>query len=547
MLAKASRLFHTLWPLKLIQHWGLFYYRVVRRLLPFKPTTTKATKVDFVTSNFHVYQPQGWKGRLEFEFLNRAAKLNAETWQAEEQSLLWHYNLHYFDHLNAKNNEHTVEDEAELLLLWWQFHKPLQGIAWDPYPSSLRAVNLCKWGWRHNRDFEFIPHDTWLAILDRHYQEIKRKLEYHIQANHLFANLKALWFLQAALPEYRAKDGKWLNKKVVRELGVQFDTHGGHFELSPMYHRIMLWDLLDMLALGKQVPDFKEVSVQIKEVASNALTWASALSHPDKEVAFFNDGAIGIAPSWQDLKGYAKQLKAVYEGYENAEYSGYVVQTVNKAKLICDVAEVGPTFQPGHAHADTLSFELSLGLQRVIVNSGTSEYGVNEERLRQRSTAAHNTVVFENRNSSDVWSGFRVGRQAQIINKKVHLSCTESNIEATHNGYKPALHHRKWTLSPCQLVVKDSWLGRQATAEKKSYLHFHPNVKLTKENEFSYVLEWSTGKAKLSIAAKDANVTIEDSTWHPGFGKVIKNKKLVLTYHNPKSEILINWDAKDGC
>lgn len=542
MLAKASRLFYTLWPLKLIQHWGLFYYRILRRFVPFKPTKTKATKIELSDAEFHTYQPLGWKGGMEFEFLNSFSEVNTDTWQAADQTLLWHYNLHYFDHLNAKNNNHAAVNEAELILSWWHLHQPLQGIAWDPYPASLRSVNLCKWGWIHNKQFELITQDKWVVILDRHYQEVKRKLEFQIQANHLFANLKALLFLQAALPEYRTKDSIWLNKQVTRELEVQFDKQGGHFELSPMYHRIMLWDLLDMLSVGEQVPEFKETSAKIKAVANKALTWTAALSHPDSEVSFFNDGSIGIAPTWQSLLGYAHQLNIALEDYVNAEYSGYVVQTLGDAKLICDVAEIGPAFQPGHAHADTLSFELSLGLQRVFVNSGTSEYGASKERLRQRSTPAHNTVALEGRNSSDVWSGFRVGRQAKVITKKVQLSDSEANIEATHDGYKPALHHRKWSLTPNQLVVKDSWLGARTSAEKKSYLHFHPDIKVTLESEFCYQLEWSSGKAKLSINAQDASAAIEQGTWHPGFGKVVQNKRLVLTWHSEQTEIVIDWE-----
>src|SRR5690554_947344 len=115
MLAQAFRLFHTLWPLKLIQHWGLFYYRVLRRFVPFKPTTTKVTKVEFNDAEFHTYQPTSWKGGMEFEFLNSSATVDAATWQAPEQTLLWHYNLHYFDHLNAKNNYHAAADEAQLI------------------------------------------------------------------------------------------------------------------------------------------------------------------------------------------------------------------------------------------------------------------------------------------------------------------------------------------------------------------------------------------------------------------------------------------------
>ena len=68
-----------------------------------------------------------------------------------------------------------------------------------------------------------------------------------------------------------------------------------------------------------------------------------------------------------------------------------------------DVGPIGPDYLPGHAHADTLSFELSLHGRRVLVNSGTSVYGIGAERLRQRGTAAHNTLTVDGADSSEVW------------------------------------------------------------------------------------------------------------------------------------------------
>src|SRR5690554_315874 len=172
MMARVIRLFYTLWPLKLIQLWGLLYYRVLRRVVPFKPTRTKARSLETITVEFPVYQPVGWCGGMSFKFLNRVDEVHAKSWQAPSQSLLWHYNLQYFDHLNGLNNPHNVTAEAELIKAWWQVHQPLQGVAWDPYPTSLRAVNFCKWGWSHNTDLEQFNADEWLALLDRHYQEV---------------------------------------------------------------------------------------------------------------------------------------------------------------------------------------------------------------------------------------------------------------------------------------------------------------------------------------------------------------------------------------
>ena len=54
--------------------------------------------------------------------------------------------------------------------------------------------------------------------------------------------------------------------------------------------------------------------------------------------------------------------------------SGYIRYHSNETTVILDVGKIGPSYLPGHAHADTLSFEMSLFGQRLFVNSGTSDY-----------------------------------------------------------------------------------------------------------------------------------------------------------------------------
>ena len=150
------------------------------------------------------------------------------------------------------------------------------------------------------------------------------------------------------------------------------------------------------------------------------------MTHTDGEISFFNDATIGISASPSQLKGYAKAL-SLYADDEESEYqllnkTGYTRVRFPDYSLLFDHGDVGPSYLPGHAHADSLSVELSLHMNRVFVNSGTSLYGLSEERHRQRSTAAHNTVVVDQLNSSEVWGGFRVARRAQV-------SQYESNIE----------------------------------------------------------------------------------------------------------------------
>ena len=76
-------------------------------------------------------------------------------------------------------------------------------------------------------------------------------LEYHILGNHLFANAKALTFVGAYLEgENSAQLLEQGIKLLNQELDEQFLDDGAHFELSPMYHEILLWDLLELIDLA---------------------------------------------------------------------------------------------------------------------------------------------------------------------------------------------------------------------------------------------------------------------------------------------------------
>ena len=56
--------------------------------------------------------------------------------------------------------------------------------------------------------------------------------------------------------------------------------------------------------------------------------------------------------------------------------SGFFVWREEQNYLVMDAGQVGPNYLPGHAHADTLSFECSINGEQVIVNSGISEYQI---------------------------------------------------------------------------------------------------------------------------------------------------------------------------
>ena len=166
---------------------------------------------------------------------------------------------------------------------------------------------------------------------------------------------------------------------------------GGHFELSPMYHALIIEDILDLINICQaNLPRLSKENLQLlalwQKLVPKMLFWLNSVSHPDGRISFFNDAAFGIAPENKELFAYAERLGIkLYSPNEkiiDLKYSGLLRLQNQNVVLIADLARIGPDYLPGHAHADTLSFELSQK-ERVFVNSGTSEYGLGAERLRQ--------------------------------------------------------------------------------------------------------------------------------------------------------------------
>lgn len=485
-------------------------------------------------------------------FLNQNGCVNKKLdWNNCEQDKLWLYNLHYFDELQSFGSNARQDLQLSWVHKWINDNPAVDGgNGWESYTLSLRIVNWTKAflsGLETNQKF--------VSSLALQADFLSQDLEKHLLGNHYFVNLKALVFA-GCYCEGKAADS-WLRiglKDYEKELNEQVLNDGGNFELTPMYHSIMLTDLLDLYNLFKVFPSKVPASaVEVtKKIIVKMLAWLNMMSLGDDKVSFFNDSAFGIASENSILREYATKLgfKVVDIGptenlllVHNLQNTGYVSVKSPELTLIADLAPVGPSYIPGHAHADSLSFELSLGKSRVFVNSGTSVYGMSDERLRQRGTSAHNTVVINNKNSSEVWSGFRVARRAAIGNRVIGKVKPNQTVEfsAAHNGYKKqginCIHHRTWQVSLTGCEVKDFLQGDFNSAI--AYLHLHPEVFISSTGSDACVLQVELYEIEVKVTG--ASLTIEDSSWHPEFGLVIPSKKLRLQYLQQRVTYQIIW------
>lgn len=537
-LIMVSKIFHTLKYLRFEQ----FYYRVLYRFREPKVVSPVANGVN----SFRWKGPSLFKQSI-FEnhkvcFLNEMGAVKNNTdWNSDSHSKLWLYNLHYFDDLSSVTYQERESLHYFFINHWIEENPPCFGNGWEPYPLSLRLVNWVKWFSRKN-----VVEKKYLDSITQQASALSQQLEYHILGNHLFANAKALTFVGAYLQGVEADKYLRLGLKLLdREIEEQFLADGAHFELSPMYHEILLWDLLELidLAITSQNKELLERQNSWELVAKKALAWLDSMIHPDGEISFFNDAAIGIAARPEEIFYYAKKLGLDFDKHLNSlitnEASGYSRVKNDNYTLLFDHANVGPDYLPGHAHADTLSFEMSVGLQRVFVNSGTSLYGISEERLRQRKTTAHNTVTVTEKSSSEVWSGFRVARRAYAKLIRAEEVNDGVILIASHDGYKrlrPKIIHTR-TINACldSCIVTDD-LSSAISAVFN--LHVHPDVKIKQVNETCVELKLAS-KVKLILKSSQP-CFIKETTWHPDFGATIPNKKIHIPFLGGKLTTSIN-------
>lgn len=467
-----------------------------------------------------------------FCFLNEEREIrSAADWHAQPEKKLWLYNLHYFDDLNAADAISRREWHRDVMHRWIEENPPGHGLGWDPYPLSMRIMNWIKWAIWSNQLSAKMLHS--LAVQMRY---LRKHYDYHLLGNHLLVNGKT--FIFGGLFFDGPEADSWFKKglKILSDqIPVQILEDGGHFERSPMYHNLIVEDLLDLLDLLR-IYGRDENFLWFEELG-RMRRWASCMAHPDGEIALFNDAAFGIAPTARQLEEYAQNLSlAPIDNVPNTlvhlESSGYVRAAKGAAVLIANIGSVGPDYLPGHAHADTFSFELSIGGQRVVVDTGTGLYDITTERLRQRGTAAHNTLQVDNQNSSEVWSSFRVARRAKV-NAAVVTGDDVITIEAAHDGYRRlpgcGWHRRTWMLTEDGLHIEDHLSGRKHH-ELIVAIHFHPDVRIERMDNRYFEIRMSDRTVLTVECDKMLDLSIENSTYHPQFGISLSNQKLVGIY-----------------
>lgn len=515
MLRKVRLLFNTVRHLKAIQ----VFYQVYYRLRPVKNLahyTVESKDVDFARLDFKFHVPvlDAVKQKHIFYFLNLSQRfVNEVDWDFQQYGKLWNYNLQYFNYLGQDQLDNELKVSLLLDVNKWLMSGQLK---LEPYPVSLRVMNIIRYCSSNEVKNQSIINSTYLQI-----KYLRQHLEYHILGNHLLENAFALMMGGYAFSEQQWK--KKAQELLYKELDEQILGDGGHFELSPMYHQIILFRVLELIEWYSKTDNLDpSFLMYIREKALSMLNWLKQITFKNGDIPHFNDSAIDITLSSEQLFDYAKHLGLINFPSVKLNESGYRKFEVGAYECIVDVAAIGSSYQPGHSHADALSFILYHNNRPFLVEAGTSTYQIGERRNYERSTAAHNTIEINSINQSEVWGGFRVGKRA-----KVNIS-NESPLQllAEHDGYLHnfgVLHKRRFNFTNDDIHIVDD-IGQASGIAR---FHFHPDCIVEVSGNDVDV----KGVATISLENSDV-ISLEKYDYANGFNKYLEATELVVNFKN---------------
>ena len=319
------------------------------------------------------------------------------------------------------------------------------------------------------------------------------------------------------------------------ELLRQILPDGGHIGRNPQTPVELLLDLLPLrqayAARGRRPPERLLASI------GAMISFLRVLKHGDGSLALFN--GMGRAPP-DRLATILAHADAAAAPVLDAPQSGYRRLEAGAAVVIVDAGAPPPPAFSGAAHAGCLAFEYSIGAERIIVNCGAPPAGAEALRRLARSTAAHSTLVVEDRSTCRIEARSGRGRGEErivagpVLVKAARRATSSSHeLELAHDGYARELglvHERTLALAHdgAQLFGDDRLIAQRRGARAENFVlrfHLHPNVRAVAAGGRKVLL--TSGGVELAFEA-NADVAVEESVFFAGVGAARKSAQLVV-------------------
>lgn len=448
----------------------------------------------------------------------------------KSQNVAWTRALHGFEwlrHLAAAEEPEARDIARQLAVDWATRSHPSSGVAWEPAVMARRMISWITHAALLLEDADAKTFDIITESLG--YQLVRLSATWRtapVGAPRLLTLIAiVLADLSIAGHERQLRDAE---AKLEAELSRQILDDGGHISRNPALLIELMLDLLPLsqcfVARGRPTPK------QLTSAIERMLAMLRYMRMGDGCLARFNGVSVASPAhlatvlAYDDLGGQAVPM--------TASQSGFARLSREDAILIADVGTPPPLEYAGAAHAGSLSFELSIGRQLVLVNGGAPGSSDAEWLHRARATVSHNTLCIGEKSSSKMvrhpfleeLAGAPPIRYPEDVRYTVSdIKGLDAKIEASHDGYARRfglLHHRELTLSAdgrC-LTGVDRITGAGKVIRLKRdlpfsiHFHLHPEiVMLGLGNEPNTVAIELPDRSVWRFSAEGGEVSIEES------------------------------------
>jgi len=411
---------------------------------------------------------------------------NAE-WARQLHSFTWLRHLRATDMVQARGNARRLMDE------WIRFSAHRDRAAWDPDVVGRRLMAWLSQAPMVLEGADYNFYRRFMKSLNRQVRYLRR-VEYDgapgLPRLHVMIALAAI----ALSMSDEARFLKQAQRRLDLELVAQVLPDGGHISRNP---GAILDILIDLLPLRQS---FISKGLQPSRILVSAIDRMMPMlrffRQGDGSFAHFNgigDTAtdqLATVLAYDDVRA-ATPSNAPHSGYQRIEASGTVV--------LVDAGGPPPPEMSVAAHAGCLSFEMSVGRQRLIVNCGVPKPSAEALRRLARTTAAHSTAAINDTSSCRILTRGFVGEMfgEAVVSGPSRIDVARRNVHGAtvlqfrHNGYVDRyriVHERQLSLADAgdRLEGIDTFVSPSGSAPNKGgkdsfaiRFHLHPNVRAT--------------------------------------------------------------------
>ncbi len=452
------------------------------------------------------------------------------AWMAEYHSFGWLHDLRAVDA--------DASRVARMLLdAWIRRNGSWNSLSWRPDILSSRMCN-----WYCNAEFLSLDEDRALAgmFLDslarqtRHLRRVSHFVDEDL--DRLLVD-KALLYSALCLAGGASQIPGAL-RRLSDTCERQFLPDGGHIRRNPTLQLEALRQLVEILATveaaGLELPEaFHEL---VHRVA--AMTRFYRLG--DRKMALFNGAEEGETP---EIDLVLKRVRGRVSPPASAPDTGFERIEARRTLLIIDAGQ--PISGMEGLHAGTLSFELSVGRQRMVVNCGGADGGDESWKSAQRSTAAHSTLVVEDRNSSSVRQDGALGTVPTTVTCERTRSEDQTVLDMTHDGYRAQfdlVHMRRIAVDHDGNLVS----GRDVLTGSGAHrfvvrFHLHPTVKASLLKGGASVLLRMIDGSGWRFRCDRGSTSLQESVYLGQSGQMRRSEQIVVSGATAQGQAVVEW------